>query len=112
MFHTTPHASRHPDGFTLIEILVVISIIALLVSILLLALSSARDTAKRMLCMNNQRQILIAQHTYAYDYKQNLPPRISSTSSPAPPARRTRTTTCSPPSSTANATSPAGTTTY
>lgn len=56
---------RQAQGFTLIELLVVISIIALLVSILLPALGAARGSALSMQCMNQQRQIHLAQTMYA-----------------------------------------------
>ena len=61
-------------AFTLIELLVVISIIALLVGILLPALGAARRTARGAICLNNQRQIMIAQHSYAADNKDVFAP--------------------------------------
>jgi prepilin-type N-terminal cleavage/methylation domain-containing protein len=58
-------------AFTLVELLVVIGIIALLVAILMPALTRARDQAVRVQCMNNVRQLLLGCHMYVNDNKQN-----------------------------------------
>ena len=52
-------------GFTLIELLVVISIIAMLLAILMPALGRAKEAAKRVVCLSNQRQLGLAWHVYA-----------------------------------------------
>lgn len=60
-------------GFTLIELLVVIAIIALLLSILLPGLRKARESANRVVCSNQLRQIGVAISAYAVDYEGLLP---------------------------------------
>ena len=64
---------RNQGGFTLIELLVVLALIALLVTILLPALGAARETAQRVVCAGQVRQIGAAFELYAHDHAQYVP---------------------------------------
>src|SRR4051812_488678 len=61
------------SGFTLVELLVVIGIIAILVSLLLPALNRARDQANRTACISNIRQLMIGFIMYAQQNKDKCP---------------------------------------
>jgi prepilin-type processing-associated H-X9-DG protein/prepilin-type N-terminal cleavage/methylation domain-containing protein len=60
-------------AFTLVELLVVIAIMTLLASLLIPALSGAREKSKGVFCLNNLRQLAFAMHLYAGDYEDALP---------------------------------------
>jgi prepilin-type N-terminal cleavage/methylation domain-containing protein len=62
-----------PVGFTLVELLVTIAIIAVIASLLLPALSGAKERARRTACANNIRQFVIAAQMYAHDNDDFLP---------------------------------------
>jgi prepilin-type N-terminal cleavage/methylation domain-containing protein len=78
----TVSAPKPRRGFTLIELLVVIAIIAILAALLLPALTGAKEKARRIGCVSNMRQFLMAAHMYANDCEQRLPSGASDSNSP------------------------------
>ena len=67
---------KQQKGFTLMELLVVISIIALLLAILMPTLQKAKELARRTVCLSNQRQNGISLYQYASAWDDRLPPMV------------------------------------
>jgi prepilin-type processing-associated H-X9-DG protein/prepilin-type N-terminal cleavage/methylation domain-containing protein len=68
----SPPSGKNRSGFTLVEILVIISVIAILAAILFPVFSAAKDKAKQIACLSNMNQIGLATILYEQDYDDQI----------------------------------------
>src|SRR5712675_1015503 len=80
-------ARHRPIGFTLVELLVVIAIIGVLVALLLPAVQMAREAARRTQCVNHERQLALAAHSF-HDSNKNFPAGVYQLKFPVAPQFR------------------------
>ena len=64
------HLEERRSGFTLVELLVVIAIICVLLSIIVPAIQKVRESANKLICASNMRQIALAVHNYEIQFKR------------------------------------------
>ncbi len=80
--HSDPRTSARPNqritraGFSLIDVLVSVSVIALLIAIMLPSISMVRESARRVICSSDMRQIGLGMNLYAEDNKGTLPSSV------------------------------------
>src|SRR5258708_32371247 len=84
MFGAVQLKMRHKTetGFTLMELLVVIPLVAILASLLLMAISGAKGKARRVVCTSNLRQINLGVRMYSDDSNDKSPKPASRVSNP------------------------------
>lgn len=78
-FSSLSRRNRPGNGFTLIELLVVIAIIAILAAILFPVFARARESARSITCISNQKQLGTAFMMYFQDYDESLPTLVGPT---------------------------------
>ncbi len=74
--HGCEHNTNQPrtrGGFTLLDVLISITVIGVLISIMLPTLSKVRETTHKVICSGHIRELLLASEHYARDYKSMLP---------------------------------------
>lgn len=78
MAHPSRQLAQARRAFTLVDVLVSVGVMALLIGLLLPSLSSVRETARRVACGSNMRQLGIGVQLFADDNRDQLPPTVRS----------------------------------